>query len=160
MSWNVLSFSEHLKKRHFQSLYVRVAVFSDTVGFTWNICSKLDLHFEMLPRNVTCQACSLGAWHKYLLTSKVMRLIFHFTQQSTHWIPGNEHQLETMISPWPRTHRFFTVCILTPARLITSVGITVSISSAPLARITNALFEAMSGGEMLGRWLWRKGLRG
>ena len=32
---------------------------------------------------------------------------------------------------------------LTPARLMTSTGITVSISSAPLARMTRALFEAI-----------------
>ena len=33
--------------------------------------------------------------------------------------------------------------LLTPALLMTSVGMTVSISSAPLARITNALLEAI-----------------
>lgn len=33
---------------------------------------------------------------------------------------------------------------LTPALLMTSTGMTVSISSAPLARMTRALFEAIS----------------
>lgn len=32
---------------------------------------------------------------------------------------------------------------LTPARLMTSTGMTVSISSAPLARMTRALFDAI-----------------
>lgn len=58
------------------------------------------------------------------------------------------------------TKRFFTVCILTPALLITSVGITVSISSAPFARITNALFEAMSGGASIREMVVKEGAEG
>jgi len=50
-----------------------------------------------------------------------------------------------------KEQKLFIIYILTPALLITSVGMTVSISSAPFARITNALFEAISEGIATGR---------